>query len=952
MRVCGRFLATFFVLAAVLRPQAAEAQRQFELNAPPAVATSTPFELPLSSAIGSQPSTYLAVLPIRPPAGFTASYVIRNTDANQQATVSATATALDDPTTAGEASVGSVRFTTAPGSDGLAVIEIQHTPQPADPDAPEQWALDIQHTASGAVDYFVVAAHTEAATAVPRLAVVVGGVIPASPQLDFGIPTVGTEVILTAVALNQGTGPLTLDTATIDPNTSGFFSIVADPAGTVIPPNGEHPIEVAYQATTPAPAANVGTLHVTSSTAGVAEVPVGLEGWARLRELALVIDASGSMNRSSGGLRLAGCPPGDPANRDATFADESRIRQVRTALETLQLKLTEYAAGQVSVGVVRFPGDDLSCGSSLSDSRASAESTWSKVDTADASGAPGLATFDPAGTVASAIQQATEYAFNHGTPMRKGLETAADLFGAGSGSASRALVLLSDGAFNVPDETRTQFLNAARPALVDKGIAVYSLAFGQTSSVDPETLSTLSAEIAATLGVASDLVFQHYDPAAAGLEEDLSKFFNNILVDRLSLDIEGDPGIQIAKGTLARHEAFVTAYDDLVTFSLVWTTPAPNLLEFELIAPDGRRVGPRSSEARYSQGRKHRMYAIDVAELEPELLGRWQMEVRYPFESIYEPARARAAYRVMRGPTIERYVWDTVVQSNLNLRLAFDKRAYATGDPIRVEAELHANGVPLTDRLVRLQVARPGESLGNWYAEHDVPLERIEAAAGEAFGESLDEQNPAALKHYYLTQVQNVAVPSLVSLYGEGVLMRDDGMGPDTRAGDGRYTALLQGVTTELGTYTFRVLASGDTPNGRPFRRERTAQKLVGAGEVDPSGLVLTWIDDGVLQAYVEPSDAFGNRIGPGYGGEIVFTSNGRPLGEVEDDLKGGYLQRFDVGTGPAEVKVEVAGFELPSQTLEPPETGATIEISRNLLILLILLLLVLAIALLVALRR
>ncbi len=899
---------------------------QFEVTVNPSPATGQyDFDLPDPGVIVAQASTFITVLALQadsavPVVG--ATYTLRHLGLGLEAVVPAM----------GSAAIGAVADVQfhAPTVNGLATIRIDHTPA-LDPEDEESWRIRIEHNGAAPTIFFGAIDHVQTETQVPRMCLVIGPDLDPVPlEIDFGRATLNAQKIRSAEVLGCGTGDFDLGTTTLSNNPTGFYSLVSAPAnGTTVSPNGRETVEVGYQPAAPAPAPpHGGAVTISSTTTGVASQVVDLTGDAVFREIVLTIDASNSMNRANDGTGLADCPVA--STRAANFDPDSRIRQVRAALEIFRTKLIEYGDERSFLGVVRFPGGDLACGSGYNDSLSSPQSTWSTVDL-------GLTLFDDTNpTFTSKINDATDDGFYHGTPMKQGLQTAISQFSGATNDRYRAIILLSDGAFNVPNESQASFLNGVMPTLTNQKIRVFAVAFGETTSVDPDTLTKLASQSTPSEDLGLGLSgFQHYDPEAPGNDDAIEQFFTQLLTDLMELEIETDPPATILQGQTRTHTARVTEHDQRVTFSIAWRRPVRGQLGFELIAPNGTRITPNSSQARFYSGPKHKMYAVDVPELDASFVGQWTLEVTYPLRpGLSAPPDQTAA---------ERYVWDVITRSHLELDVEFDRQRYYAGDTVTVEAQLLERGRAVTGQTVTLQVTRPDQGIGNWHAANSYPVAVIEdgAASGGLVGGT--EPLPLALqKHFFLTQVQGVALPAYVAAVPGGVPLRDDGKDGDRRAGDGIYSAVLAGITGSPGTYEFDVVAEGATSAGTAFRRQQIVQHYVSIRPdvtfafTDASFVQLARIPPGFevspgvsfYQAYIRPEDHLGNLLGPGYANDVVIESSiGTPVTPVTDDLEGGYTRLFTVADGAG---TPVAEFELGDLTFPPVAAGPVLGDARG----------------------
>lgn len=920
----------------------------FDTSVAVAATVTLDFELPVPLTFVAQNQTFFAALAIQPEAALppvTATYVVRHVSTASQATVPAVV--------GGTATAANFSVTLVSLANGLAIFRVDHG-SPVTPGDEEPWQLDISHAGAVATDFRVVIDHSQPAVQLPRMHIIIGSSAPSSspPPLDFGRATFSATKTLSAIVFNTGTGDFDIDTVALTANTSGFYAIgAANPSGMTLSPNGQATIEVDYTPAPPPPAApHLATLNVPSTTMGVGPINVSVTGEAVFRELVLCIDCSNSMNWNNVGTPLASCPIA--ANREPNFDPDSRIRQVRAALESFRTKLIEYGDGQTLLSIVQFPGGDLACGSSHNDALNSNESSWQNTIRE-------LEVFTGGdGTVVTDINTATDDGYFHSTPMKAGLEEAIAKFSPGASNLNyRAVILLSDGAHNVPadeqpDDLLPEFTSAARP------IRVLAIGFGESESVDHALLEDLAVQT--KLAAEEDPAwtgFFAYNPAAAGNTEQLEGFYTKVFTDLFELDQAVDPTAQIARGATHQHKVLVTEFDRRVTFSIAWTTPRRELLAFELIAPNGQAIGPGSNLARYYAGPKHKMYALDISQLGNAYVGEWTLVVRYGLQT--SPGETRVARTAaVSSKAVETYSYDAIMRSGLSMKVRFDKTRYATGDRVVVMTQLTENGRPLRGAQVTLQVKRPDQGIGNWYAANPVALGVIEEALSGTFS-AMEQISPVFKKQYYLTQVSKIPVPAYNPALGAGVALRDDGLDGDLRAQDGIYSVALDDLLARPGIHTFTVIATGTTGGGQAFRREQVIHINVRTRidfTLDFTRVVITSLpSEGVFgglrrfRAYVQPQDHLGNIWGPGHLKEIKIESPGaNPLAPAVDDLNGGYYRDFeyDPTTGRPTVDVDIGGQPIPPQAV-PPDlrgrlTGCLLPLALLIALIIILILLIL----------
>jgi hypothetical protein len=916
-----RFAAPLAVLLALAAPAVAQTHN-IEDVVTGGVLHDESFLLPLA---GTPSVTFISIVPVRLNPGdpiVPATYSIRQGGFGAFTVV---------PTTGSAAigAIGQVTFHSPTTPEGRAVIRINHN-NPLGGSQP--WTLRIDTGAAPATVFYGKVGHAEAPTQDARWGIRIGGTTfcdnaagttsgLGAASLAFGKASFNASRNRTVTVINTGTANLTLGAITDSADPTGFYTVTAPAAGTVIGPNLTQDFTVTYTPVAPpAPPAppHAGTLAVPSS-GGPATANVALTGEAAFREIVLCIDASNSMNWANDGTPLASCPPA--STMAANFDPDSRIRQVRAALQTFQSRLNVYGDGQTHLAIVRFPGADLpTCPASHSDALASAPSTW--VTTG-----PAVSLYNSgSSTLAADILSVTNAGFYHSTPMKQGLIESLARFSSVSGP-SRAIILLSDGFHNVPapPESPADVL----PSLIAKPCRVYPVGFGTSGSVDHPLLQSLAT------GTSGEFL----DATAGG---DLTTYYNKIFTNFMELDTAVDPPATVAPGAKNVHPALVCEHDALTTFTVSWTTPTADLLDVVLIAPDGRRFHKTHADVRYQEGPKHKSYTLDLANSRRKpgkWIGEWKLEVELKARDAAVP---------------EKYTYDVVMRSDLELRTAFDKTAYFTGDRVVLTARLAERGMPMTGRTVVLQVRKPGESPGDWHATNPATAAAIEDAIRDRFGATssaaVEQLTGIFKKTYYLTKVKGIPLPPHNPAFpAPGFAMRDDGQGGDLVARDGVYTAVLDGLLTEAGNYAFFVTATGKTSGQNDFRRESEQHRHVEL-RIDPAPAQTSFVVQPIegaggerrrFRVKVTPKDKFGNLLGPGHGRSIdLRVSAGRALGDaVEDDLNGNYTRDFEVEGPVAPVVVgSVKGVPLPEQ-LGPAGSTSTGGTNATLSLLLALLL-------------
>jgi hypothetical protein len=234
---------------------------------------------------------------------------------------------------------------------------------------------------------------------------------------------------------------------------------------------------------------------------------------------------------------------------------------------------------------------------------------------------------------------------------------------------------------------------------------------------------------------------------------------------------------------------------------------------------------------------------------------------------------------------------------------------------------------------VQVRIAPPGMSLGKWYAENAVSageLAEIPAKIGQ-------EILPDVLrKARFLADGRKAARPERPE--PSKLRLFDDGTHGDQAANDGVYTNVWNDTKKE-GSYAFHFQAAGkagDCLFHREARRDlylrvRCAPASLAEVRVEKLPSYASGIDR--LRVTATPKDTLGNPLGPRRAKRVTIRPQwGRAVGEIQDNLDGGYSQlvetparleqpqEYVVSVGQhhmlAKAAVEKAGKPLPSNAL------------------------------------
>ena len=299
------------------------------------------------------------------------------------------------------------------------------------------------------------------------------------------------------------------------------------------------------------------------------------------------------------------------------------------------------------------------------------------------------------------------------------------------------------------------------------------------------------------------------------------------------------------------------------------------------------------------------------------------------------------------APPDQRYV---LTDLRVLARFLVAQKPYGAGDTISLGTRLLDTGVPLLNAEVTVEIAGPGEGLGNFLTTkqtcepRDPVLPRpdpggqdpIFIATPAAFASSAGGGDPIPGRHGLTAALfDECGLDGLDRLPLPGEQLHDDGAHGDAVADDGLYTLDFTDTATE-GTYTFRFHARGVTADGVSYSRTRTASIFVGiepdGGATDSvliPGAVSGNVQNGAF--YLLPIDGIGNYLGPGFAHRMPVSIDGGTLvGDLVDLGNAIYLQnvQFAPGSEP-DVDVGLPGgdtHEFSSRTLEliAPKLGFT----------------------------
>lgn len=563
--------------------------------------------------------------------------------------------------------------------------------------------------------------------------------------------------------------------------------------------------------------------------------------------VALLMDVSGSMSWGHDGSR-------------PVPVEQQRLVMAKRAVEPFLDELLVHGDGEVDLGIARFPRDPY--------------------DGCNAESIMDMTLFNGAshGTANGHVSGLGAFG---STPMLAGLEQAQILL---EHHDPKAIVLLSDGYHNCPET-----IEPSDPAYTDllaslEGTKVYTIGFSRPGDVDGHFLDNLATDTGAEFNDVT--AAPGFEPADWHPETALAATYNKILADGLGLDVLADPKKVISSGETHNHEISLNSSDQMVSFFLSWIKPQQDRLSLKVLASDGSDVTTLNTGFQVHSGDNYRVVTVEK-------------------ELLQQKGKVGVAPWILRvsGPGIpsgetENYQYSVIADSRIKMRAHFDQRRYYTGDTVTLTVRITDAATPLKDlEKIEMQVTRPQDGQGNWFAAHKVSTEEL-AKIPQGLN---DEKLPLIQrKAMYLTEISKIKVPGRTA--PQTVQFYDDGTHGDRNAEDGLYTARFNDTVRE-GTYSFLIQANSKAgPDDLPFQREKLIQKHISVTPsaehvvlmIDPLGVS----DDNIRQFAVTviPKDAIGNYFGPNKSSSVSLSaSKGQFIGTVVDNLDGSYIQTLSL---------------------------------------------------------
>jgi hypothetical protein len=682
----------------------------------------------------------------------------------------------------------------------------------------------------------------------------------------------GQSYQLSVPIYNYGTAPLPISIATAI--TSGQFSIL--PKTTTIPPGGGDILTVALasqaksvalnSAASPAvlPVPNPDTVH-----------PGSLSFYATVgaMEFVFALDASGSM-----------------ASTDNRADQTTRWFHLQGAATALMTQLQSFANGG-SWGAALYPdptgANESKVIQALTAITASSSLDLSYTPTNSTPMVAGMAAAmgDPAQSPTSAAGCGL-FVPNDANPQDQ----------AAFQNDHRWLILMTDGAANVafpnvgsdPSALPGSYYSA-------RNVQAVTVGFGTGAQTNPPVLQNIATN--------SGGVYFPADPTGDPASGLVQKFLKAV-THGLALNFSADPAATLPakQGAVNLHSVIVTEFDKKVSFNLAFVTSFQPVV-FSLIAPSGENINEDEVTTHglvFRRGPLSITYVLDLSAAKgiAKPQGTWTLVVAY---AVADAGLTAAAVDIREVS----YAYSAIVDSLLTFHLSTGAAAHFAGAPIKIEAALAFQGLPVQDASVKAVITGLGVGFDNWLAGQFLSDADYQAELN-ALGAMHDIQSPY-VKTLALAK-NGITYPGAPTAATLPLTMN-----PKTGAYEGEFAA-----TTKPGTYELLVTAVGQDASGNTFQRQKSEQIVV---EVQPSATG-TLIDisyqvdsSGQMTANLRfwPRDDYGNvfLVDPSISAAVkVLISGGATLsGGLTDNRDGSYTQRFvyPVTASPV-IDIEVGG--------------------------------------------
>ena len=493
---------------------------------------------------------------------------------------------------------------------------------------------------------------------------------------------------------------------------------------------------------------------------------------------------------------------------------------------------------------------------------------------------------DPPGNNCTPIRRGLDFAINDSTQLDYPSSSTTD-------KRDRIVVLLSDGFHNKPSTQPFTPFAPDNPATVfaapigDDFTRVRTVALGPDGTSGTDLLSAIAVDFGGAAAVPGYNMTQSFSELLAA--------YLDTLQEPLTVNQVGDDDLA-ACGSPDLCGSFQPGEPDKLVFIAVWDDPSQ---ADALSVTDGTDTCPATfvdDEVGYAAVVVDNADSADPCHPTPGAT--WQFDI---------PGTTAAPD--------QRYA---LADLRILSRFLVEQKRYAAGDPIVLGAKLLDTNQPILGADVTVEIAGPGEGLGNFLAttlkncskttprlpqpgDVDIDINSgppSTSAAVAASGDPIPGRHGQAASLFDACGLTGLDRDNL-----PGEPLRDDGSGPDAVAGDGIYSLRFTDTGTE-GTYTFRFHVRGTTDDGIDFARTRTVSVYVGV-EPDADATEISFIPGGIAggfqtaSLYILPQDRIPNYLGPGFASSIRVTlDGGDPVGDLVDLGNGIYLQQLQYPEG------------------------------------------------------
>jgi hypothetical protein len=725
---------------------------------------------------------------------------------------------------------------------------------------------------------------------------------------------------LTVSVANKGTGPLHI-TNTIGSNAGSPSFQVGDVPGAIDPNHsGDLKIDFVVPATIGQTNAtfDISTDDTTALTAAGHNKRIALQGVARQLEIVLLVDASGSMGYTPAG----GAPVAD---------SDARWGKLKEAANLFLDLLGTLGDGKGNFGIAVFP--DFTAPTyppAISPSSGDIFTTQAITATNITTARGNLDAPPPTRTPRKAERDSGATPIGHG--IGRTIGTTPGSFGYFSGSADalnlnkRFLVLMTDGANNSGPPNPPDFYGNGPTSFIGKKVRVIAVGYGDPGSmfeVDHTLLNTIATQ---SNGLFLDAGTNdvNVDPITG---KTLKKSFHDAIVEGLTLDPTADPsGLLTNDNPEARHQVTITPYDTKAVFIVNWQTFDANRVKVTLLTPTCELITPASAQIDPNIAyRNHPTYAIyafnhdylrNAADPANPRYGTWRLIITADFPPIIEISESASRESFLIS---EPYDYQVTTESRLKLTLTTDRAGYFAGDTIKLTAALTIDGKGVPNATVVARFAAPGQSSDNFLAGNLITAAEFSRAKEQ-------------LAH---ADVTGIGVKAF-ALGQKGIVFKDTPHKNEVKMTDddhdGDYTASFTNTSTP-GTFSFYVIAIGQTPEGITFRREKHLNVRIDVRPEPIFTLVDTFyrtVTDGELtiqfaDVRVTPRDRFGNvvLIDPDFDSRLKpIIKNGTATAGLIWNLDGSYSQtvQFKRGATPS------VSFKFDDQVIVPASPLAPVD--------------------------